>query len=213
MTDVTESCPNGWRLYEVDNIRACGRLISQVGSCDPVQYPSNGISHTEICGRVRGYQYGAPDAVQHGFGTNDINSFYVDGLSLTRGNPRQHMWTYMAGLKEDNSFQQGRFTCPCQTGSQQAGNVPSFIGNDYYCESGNPVTPSGVAFELYTADPLWDGQQCNGLESPCCTSTTLPWFHKVLDSPTNDYIEARVCGDEGTSIIMKILQLKFLKFM
>ena len=28
MTDTTESCPNGWRLYEVDNIRACGRLIS-----------------------------------------------------------------------------------------------------------------------------------------------------------------------------------------
>ena len=38
---------------------------------------------------------------------NDINSHYVDGLSLTRGNPRKHIWTYMAGLKEDNSYNGG----------------------------------------------------------------------------------------------------------
>ena len=41
--------------------------------------------------------------------------------------------------------------------------------------------------------------QCNGLESPCCSSTMLPWFHRVLNSPTDDYIEARVCADESTS--------------
>ncbi len=28
----------------------------------------------------------------------------------------------------------------------------------------------------------------------------LPWFHKVLNSPTDDYIEARVCVDESTAI-------------
>ncbi len=27
----------------------------------------------------------------------------------------------------------------------------------------------------------------------------LPWFHKPLDSPTDDYIEARVCADEPTT--------------
>ena len=201
MTDTTESCPNGWRLYEVDGVRACGRASYEDGSCSSVQYPSNGVRYTEICGRARGYQYGSPNAVDSivGTGHNDINSHYVDGLSLTRGNPRKHVWTYMAGLKEDNSHGQGGYTCPCQTGSQQANKIPSFVGSDYYCESGNPSIPLFFANKLYTADPLWDGKQCNGLESPCCTSTTLPWFHKVLDSPTNEYIEARVCSDQTTS--------------
>ena len=200
MTDPTESCPNGWRLYEVDGVRACGRASYEDGSCSSVQYPSNGVRYTEICGRARGYQYATSDAVDsRGTGHNDINSHYVDGLSLTRGNPRKHVWTYMAGAKEDNSYGLGQFSCPCQPGSQQSNNVPNLIGNDYYCESGNPAIPSGgYAYKLYTADPLWDGEQCNGLESPCCTSTTLPWFHKVLDSPTNDYIEARVCADQST---------------
>ena len=199
MTDATENCPSTLRLYEVDGMRVCGRTSSGVGSCSSVQYSSYGINYTQICGRARGYQYASPDAVDSTLGTgghNDINSHYVDGLSLTRGNPRQHVWTYMAGLKEDNSFLNGTLTCPCQLGSQQANNVPPFIGSNYYCESGNPSIPSGFANKLYTADPLWDGEQCNGLESLCCNSTTLPWFHKVLDSPTNDYIEARICGDQ-----------------
>ncbi len=200
MTDTTESCPNGWRLYEEDGVRACGRTSSGGGSCSSVQYPSNGVRYTEICGRARGYQFYTPDAIDSTIGTghNDINSHYVDGLSLTRGNPRKHVWTYIAGVKEDNPYY-GTYTCPCQTGSQQGRNIPVFIESSSYCESGNPTIPSGTVNKLYTADPLWDGEQCNGLESPCCTSTTLPWFHKELDSPTNDYIEARVCGDESTA--------------
>ena len=106
----------------------------------------------------------------------------------------------MAGVKEDNSFSGGHglYTCLCQTGSQQANIVPFFIGNDYYCEYGNPVGLPTVSPILYTADPIWDGEQCNGLEPACCTSPNLPWFHKVLDSPSNDYIEARGCADQGT---------------
>ena len=201
MTDTTENCPSTLSLYEVDGVRACGRISSSVGSCSSVQYPSYGINYTQICGRAKGYQFNSPDAVDPIFGaSDDINFHYVDGLSLTRGNPRQHVWTYMAGIKEDSSFSggEGLYTCPCQTGSQQANTIPSFIGNDYYCESGNPVGLPLASHTLYTADPLWDGEQCNGLESACCTSTTLPWFHKVLDSPTNDYIEARVCADQST---------------
>ena len=88
MTDPTESCPNGWKLYEVNGVRACGRASSGSGSCSSVQYPSHDIRYTEICGRVRGYQYYSTDAV---FTTiSNINSYYV---SLTRGNPRQHVWT------------------------------------------------------------------------------------------------------------------------
>ena len=27
----------------------------------------------------------------------------------------------------------------------------------------------------------------------------LPWFHKLLDPLTDDYIEARLCADQGTA--------------
>ncbi len=58
----------------------------------------------------------------------------------------------MAGYQEDNSNAQGHYSCPCQTGSQQSKNIPYFIGNDYYCESGNPVSPLDSSSTLYTAD-------------------------------------------------------------
>ncbi len=201
MTDRMEDCPGGLRLYDVNGVRACGRPVTGSGSCHSIQYPSNGIQYNQVCGRVIGYQYYTTDAVEKILGGvqhhNDINSYYVDGVSLTRGSPRQHIWTLMAGVKEDNTI--SAYTCPCQTGSKQSGNVQSFISNDYYCESGNPAQPSGYAPVLYTDDPLWDGYKCRGLESDCCKSSSLPWFHKQLNTTTNDYIEVRVCSDQGTS--------------
>ncbi len=195
MTDPAENCPSELRLYDVNEVRACGRPVTGSGSCPSIQYPSNGIQYNQVCGRARGYQYYSTDAVA--WQRSDINSYYVDGVSVTRGSPRQHIWTFMAGLKEDNSYGDGTYTCPCQTGSTQLDDIPSFINNDYYCESGNPAQPSGFAPVLYTDDPLWDGYKCRGLESDCCKSS-LPWFHKQLNTTTNDSIEVRICSDQGT---------------
>ncbi len=107
MTDPAENCPNGLRLYETNGVRACGRPVTGSGSCHSIKYPSNGVQYTQVCGRVRGYQYYSTDAVEATMGGvqhhNEINSYYVDGVSVTRGSPRQHIWTFMAGLKEDNS--------------------------------------------------------------------------------------------------------------
>ena len=104
MSDATVNCPSGFRLYQSGGVRACGRPTSSVGSCQSVQFPSNGISYSQVCGKVVGYQYGSPDAVDSGRGTpghhNNINSYYVDGVSITRGSPRQHVWTLMAGSAE-----------------------------------------------------------------------------------------------------------------
>ena len=153
MSDLSQECPCGFRLYETKGVRACGRPLSSGGSCVSVIFPSNGISYSEVCGRVVGYSYDSPDAVDNGTGHAqhvDINSYYVDGVSITFGNPRKHIWTLMAGLQEHNNNDNGRFTCPCQQGSQQSANLQSFIGNDYFCEA----PPSGGASVLYTSDPL-----------------------------------------------------------
>uniref|UniRef100_A0A1X7UKG0 Fibrinogen C-terminal domain-containing protein n=1 Tax=Amphimedon queenslandica TaxID=400682 RepID=A0A1X7UKG0_AMPQE len=196
MSDATQNCPSGFRLYQSGGVRACGRPATNSGSCVPVQFPSNGISYSQICGRVTGYQYGAPNALQALSGHNNMNSHYVDGVSITRGSPRQHVWTLIGGLQEASLYENGGHNCPCSQGSPQS--PQSFIGNDYFCESGNPATDNTWQFILYESDPLWDGKGCGSLEGNCCTAPGLPWFNKVLGTNTTDYLELRVCGDETT---------------
>uniref|UniRef100_A0A1X7U7P2 Fibrinogen C-terminal domain-containing protein n=1 Tax=Amphimedon queenslandica TaxID=400682 RepID=A0A1X7U7P2_AMPQE len=125
MNDSTVNCPSGFRLYQSGGVRACGRATSSVGSCTSVQFPSNGISYSQVCGRVTGYQYASPDGVDQGHGSNhnNLNADYVDGVSITRGSPRQHVWTLIAGIDETNSVPGNN--CPCATGSTQ--QVQSFI--------------------------------------------------------------------------------------
>ena len=202
MSNPSQSCPSGFRLYESGGVRACGRPVSSGGSCASVKHHSNGISYSEVCGRVVGYAYNSPDAIDTLIGPtqhNNINSFYVDGVSITHGTPRKHIWTLMAGLSENNNFDNGsQYSCPCQQGSQQSAYLQSFIGNDYFCEAGLPTTYISANNVLYTSDPLWDGKQCGSLEQNCCNVPGLPWFHKVLSSnTTTDDIELRVCCDEG----------------
>ena len=207
MTDSTENCPSGFKLYQSGGVKGCGRAASSVGSCVSVQFPSNGISYSQVCGRVVGYQYGSPDAVDPFIDDpnahDDINSYYVDGVSITRGSPRQHVWTLMCGLSSAGihtwaGHNDARFNCPCSPDSPQKSTLQSFIGNDYFCESGNPATDGTYKETFYPSDPLWDGKDCSS-EGDCCTAPGLPWFHKVLNTTTTDYLELRVCGDEGSS--------------
>ena len=188
MSDATQNCPSGFRLYQSGGVRACGRDSSSAG-CASVQFPSNGISYSQICGRVTGYQYGHTDGLHT---HSSIDSTYLEGVSITRGSPRQHVWTLMAGYGEARSTSDA---CPCNTGSSVS--VQSFIGNNYFCESGNTASSSPSQI-LYTSDPLWDGQGCGGAEGPCCNVPGIPWFHRDYDSTTTtDYIELRVCADNG----------------
>ena len=52
---------------------------------------------------------------------------------------------------------------------------------------------------ICVADPLWDGEGCGSLEAECCATPGLPLFHQILDAPTTDYIEMRLCIDEVTT--------------
>ena len=69
MTGSTENYPSGFKLYQ--SVRTCGRITSNVGSCTSVQFPSYGSSYSQVCGRVVGYQIGAPDAAYAGSYTNE----------------------------------------------------------------------------------------------------------------------------------------------
>ena len=188
MTDSSEKCPDGFRLYNENGVRACGRPVSSGGSCVGITLPSGNIEYCQVCGKVIGYQDGSPDGT---VGSN-INGYYIDGISLTHGSPRKHIWSFIGGFYENHSPSK----CPC--GTSGASNAPQFVGTDYYCESGNPNSYSQGDI-LYPNDPLWDGKGCGSVEGPCCTRSCIPWFHKQLGYSTTDSIEMRLCCDEGTS--------------
>ena len=187
MGNPTQQCPSAWREYNTSGVRACGRPSTSRGSCLATTYSIN-YQYRRLCGRVVGYQYRSPD----GFLSGNINQQYVDGISITRGSPRQHVWTYAAGLT-DSSSGHTHENCPCS--SSPGSRAPSFVGNSYYCESGNPS--STWSNRLYPSDKLWDGLQCEG---SCCAGTVTPlWFKVQLSTTTSDDIEIRICGNEGTS--------------
>ena len=197
MSDATQSCPSGFRLYQSGGVRACGRPSNNSPGCLSVQFPSHGTSYSQVCGRVVGYQYGSPDAVSinNTPGHNNINSYYVDGVSITRGSPRQHVWTFMAGFSDTASSGNN---CPCTNPPGNLQQVQSFVGTNYFCESGNPS--NSWTQSIYTSDPLWDGQGCGSNEGTCCAAPGLPWFHRDYGSATTtDYLELRICDDEGTN--------------
>ena len=85
-----------------------------------------------MCGRARGYQKGHSVALVYSWQT--IDGYYVDGLSITHGNPRQHIWTFANGMYDGLGDGYDQYNCPCAPGSQYPS--PPFVGTNYYCESG-----------------------------------------------------------------------------
>ena len=193
MSDPSHQCPPVWREYSANGVRACGCPANAPGqSCYSMNYLSS-TQFNRVCGRVIGYQVGSTDAFE--FQQYDINDAYVDGVSITYGEPRTHIWTYAAGISEIITFSTARYTCPClAVGTSFTPQTPPlFVGNNYYCESGNPISSfQNTNTFQYTNDPLWDGQNCEGR---CCSDgRTPPWFSVQLTLATTSDIEVRICG-------------------
>ena len=116
----------------------------------------------------------------------------MGGNTLTHGSPHNHIWTFAAALQEYNY--NSIYTCPCTNIRQPQPVVPSFVGHDYFCDTGSENIVQNI---FYGDDPLWDGAGC-GPFSTCCSWNSPPWFRKEI-SPTSDDIEMRVCSDEDES--------------
>ena len=189
--DTTQgtTCPSG--LREVNdsamNKRACGRNVST--GCSSVTFPSGG-SYTHVCGRARGYQFYRTGAfhAKHG---NTINDPYVDGLSITRGSPRKHIWSYASGRRERSHGNGHPQQCPCTAPGYNSQYKASFIGNDYYCDSGFVYWARNITA---WKDPLWDGEGCTLPGNTCCQR--FGWFHKTVPL-TSDNLEVRWCANKA----------------
>ena len=186
MTDDGNHCPKGFKEIR-DSKRLCIKSVNT--GCSSVVFKTHGKMYDRVCGRARGYSYGSTDAFGRHTGPKNIDSHYVDGLSITYGSPRKHLWTYAAGLKEIEAYVGD--TCPCATNPGYS--PPSFVGNDFYCESANQ---GHWEAQWYTHDPLWDGHGCPAGNN-CCANPGLPWFCKTLPVVTTEDIEARLCLDQS----------------
>ena len=198
MTESGATCPLGLTLRQYNNIDhgVCGRQSFSSPGCSSTTFSTLGLNYYKVCGQVRGYQYQSPDAFEPL--SAGIDSYYVDGISITYGQcPRKHIWTYACGVNEGSV---NKYACPCNTNYSGGRNVSSsFVGNHYYCESG---IDSGKPWKnvLYPNDPLWDGENCDNREASCCINSKMPWFYRVLDDIIDNDIELRVCANGVVSI-------------
>ena len=188
MSDPSQQCPKGWRGYS-NPVRCCGRPVTSRSTCAPVYFSTNGMQYSKVCGRAIGYQKGSPD----GFGSTDfdttLDGIYADGISMTHGNPRTHIWTFAVGLYTGENRNQNN--CPCEGGRQQ----PAFVGGNFFCGSGDHDAQIELR-KFYDKDPLWDGSTCPNKTG--CPFNSPPWFNARLPAPTKDDIEVRICGDQST---------------
>ena len=190
MTDNNTNCPSGWQLTGY-NRRTCGRANSSRLSCDSVFFPVSGGPYSQVCGRIRAYQYGLPDDfLGYIRGQTTIDSAYFSGVAVMYGSPRQHIWTFANGAWENGAWlSTASSSCPCD--SYDVIPVPPFVEEDYFCESGY-IHGSGRVYTLHYNDTLWDGRDCHS-NSTCCSLHNPPYFTKTLSQTTTDDLELRMC--------------------
>ena len=199
MTDPNTNCPSGWNMTGYSK-RTCGRANSSSLSCDSVFFPVSGGPYSQVCGRIRAYQWGGPDAFwgYNNGGQTTIDSVYVSGVAVMYGSPRQHIWTFANGAEENDTTHKD-WNCPCDTTGVVS--IPPFVGEDYFCESGY-VRPGyysqALLFTFHSNDTLWDGRDCHST-STCCSLHNPPYFTKTLNQTTTDDLELRMCHSHTAS--------------
>ena len=197
LTDPNQECPPGTALRTDLSLRLCGPDFVSSG-CSSTIFDVQGIEYGHVCGKIIAYQFGSPDTFSQ---NGDLEGVYVDGISLTHGsNPREHIWTFAAGLDEVGSFP--ALNCPCTNSnlSDLAMPPPPFVGNNYFCDTAAEERFQSNFF--YSDDPLFDGDGC-GPYNTCCSLNNPPWFFRELPSLTAEDIEMRLCRtadrtNEGT---------------
>ena len=185
MSDHVQSCPGNLTLIE-SPIRTCGNLAGR--GCASAKFSTHGMSYSQVCGRLRGYQIGGPGAFGPYVNT-PTGGVIIDGVLVSHGKTHKHIWAYAVGYERvptDHGY--NNHFCPCAS-YRFNGTVPPFIGNDYYCDSG--IDSNLINRKFYTT-PLWTGEGCTP-PNYCCSLSGMPWFCKTLPVPTTDYIEIRNC--------------------
>ncbi len=212
MSNSSHQCPGSMEEVTLSGKRLCGRRDA-FQSCASVSFSTNSLQYSQVCGRITGYQYGFTNAFHWNTdGLQSIDSIYVSGVSVTHGSPgsKEHVWTFANGYSENAA---GTGVCPCAHNAPSRIRVPPFVGQDYFCESAYSGAGSPANHQLYSADPLWDGDGCTVAGNTCCGFNNPPYFTKHLTNTTNNDLEVRACGwykritSPGGDTLIELLEL------
>jgi hypothetical protein len=160
-------CPEGLEPISAGGMSLCRKTVDS-GCSSVVVSNTHGVSYSKVCGLVTGFRKATTDGFfRYNCPGCNINKPYVDGVSITHGSPRQHIWS-MATLGPR-----------CESCNPSPAGLPSFVGQDYFCD--------GKANTFQPADQLWGELSCGRGQ----------YFCKELPEATTDNIELRVCADQG----------------
>ena len=194
MTDKSNTCPESLTYTVVNSTRMCRAAHTRSSTCTSVIYPAHSVAYTMVCGRARGYHYNTNEGFQSG---TSADAYYVDGLSVTHGSPRNHIWTFAVGHSKEYNYPS--WNCPCAPYPGPA--APLFVGENFFCEAGRPRQTQS---QWYLDDPLWDSQGC-AKNSTCCDRGG-PWF--TTRQYSSDDIEVRWCFHTGADEDVGVDQLE-----
>ena len=91
------------------------------------------------------------------------------------------MWSYAVG--HDDHRNTPNRNCPCTT--HGGPDPPVFVGNDYYCESGNDVDQFPPVDKYYN--------RCVSDRNYCCAIVGLPWFFQKFPISQQNDVEVKLC--------------------
>ena len=174
--DKTNSSQNGMcpsRLTEdTFSTRLTCRRDDTSAGCSSVRFATHELSYSKVCGRITAFTEGAPEGFMRTDDT-DINGTYVDGVSLTHGAPRQHIWTFAATSSEANRM----LSCSCNNSNTAGTSPPEYVGNDYFCDT--RFRESGPDRDLV----LWQGTDCTIVPMHAAPLTILHGSTSSCHSP------------------------------
>ena len=183
-----DACPPGWAAAARGCVRPASGGASQASTTVLPSHP-----FAAMRGIVAGFGLGGSDAYRDGTGAT-IDGIYVDGLTITRGVPRRHVFTFAHGCTE--VFGDGATCgCPCDGGTA----APTFVGTDFRCEEPQrSVEPSNTGNRFFDVDdPLFDG---GGIEDATCVgdAESSSSFTIEMADVAADPVELRLMGTEGS---------------
>ena len=76
MTNSSQQCPSALRQRNDNNTHTCG--IDPDRGCSSLTFPTDSLSYSKVCGKVRAYQVGSPDSFGDGIFIGSDRSNVID---------------------------------------------------------------------------------------------------------------------------------------
>ena len=99
-----KSCP-GDLTFISSPIHTCGGPTT--AGCASANFSTHGMSYSQVCGRLRGYQVGTPDA----FYPYRNRYIIMDGILISHDSRQNYIWAYVTGNRKNSTRLKN--ICPC----------------------------------------------------------------------------------------------------